>query len=196
MNTWWKISIWALIESGAYGNLGTQFENFSAAVLVLRSSLMSWYVRCAADNINADLTRVADLTTKMLGSANDKKLKTKGAETWGVALFLIEELQVRSHMLGDQGDRLRLAGEMLERVVRIWKMHDWTMPRDSAKERALAITSTILICSVHSTSLTEQISLSTRNTSLLSVDASPCRHRRNLILVSSVDAEHIEVFYI
>ena len=97
-------------------------------------------------------------------------------------------------MLGDQGDRLRLAGEMLERIGRVWKMHDWTMPRDSAKERALAITPTILICSVRSTSLTEQISLSTRNAPLLSVDASPCRHRRTLIVVSSVDAEHLEVF--
>ena len=74
----------------------------------------------------------------MLGTSGDPKLKTKGAETWGIALFLISELGTRSGLVGPDGDRLRVAGEMLEKVVRTWKAHDWTMPRAAAQEKARA----------------------------------------------------------
>lgn len=83
------------------------------------------------------LTRVADLTMSMLGEPNDRKLKTKGAETWGIALFLNSELQKYHHMLpGAEGSRLLNAGIALERVVRIWKGTGWTMPAALQKESA------------------------------------------------------------
>ena len=140
LNIWARIALWKLIESGAYGDLGTTAENIQAAVLVLRSSLMRWYVRYDRAH-DEDLTRVSDLTPKMLGSSSDQKLKTKGAETWGVALFVIDELRVRAHMLGADGDRLRMAGEMLEQIVRSWKAHDWTIPQAQIQEndRAFAL---------------------------------------------------------
>jgi hypothetical protein len=77
LNIWAKIALWKLIEAGAYGNLGTQAENLRAAALVLRSALMSWYKRYAADHKGENLTRVADLTVKMLGTSADPKLKRR-----------------------------------------------------------------------------------------------------------------------
>ena len=77
LNTWATKSIWKLILCGAYGNLGTASENLHAAILVLRDALMRWY----KDLTEEDLTRVADLTVKMVGKKDDQKLKTKGAET-------------------------------------------------------------------------------------------------------------------
>ena len=129
---WARITIWKLIDNGVYGNVGTRAETLHAAILVLRSSLMRFYVRYKKEHPREDVTRVADFTTKMVGSIGEPKLKTKGAETWGVALFLISEL--RNHRGMPDGDRLIRAGECLERIVRIWKAHDWTMPRPAAEE--------------------------------------------------------------
>ena len=56
------------------------------------------------------LTRLGNITPKMLGSNSDRKLKTKGAETWGVLLFI-------EHILSDEGRRARVganADELLE----------------------------------------------------------------------------------
>ena len=138
MNMWAKVTIWKLILSGCYGNYGTQDENALAATLVLRDLLMAFYKKHHEEHREDAITRVADLTVKMLGSANEKKLKTKGAETWGVALFLIYELPKRMSMLGGDGERLLQAGKQLEKIVRIWKANDWTMPRPAAQESAHA----------------------------------------------------------
>lgn len=138
LNIWCRISIWQLISSGSYGDVGNQGENVRMAVLVIRAALLNWYRQYEQDHPGETLTRVADLTPKMLGTQNDPKMKTKGAETWGVALFLIDELRVRAETAGEHGNTLRMAGGSLEKIVRIWKRNDWTMPRQDAQEKALA----------------------------------------------------------
>ena len=138
LNTWARIAIWKLITSGAYGHLGTQAENINIAVIVLRSALLTWYPKYEQEHPGEKLTRVSDLKPSMVGELHDQQLKTKGAETWGVALFLIHELEVRSALVGSEGETLRMAGQSLEKIVRIWKGHDWTIPLAAAKENALA----------------------------------------------------------
>jgi hypothetical protein len=133
LNVWGRIAIWKLLMCGCYGAHGTQTETLRAGVLVLRSLLMTWYPEHQSEH-NDDLTRVADLTVKMVGKQDDPKLKTKGAETWGISLFLIEQLRHFSHMLGSDGDRILIAGEMLEQIVRSWKAHDWTIPPAQIQE--------------------------------------------------------------
>lgn len=139
LNVWCKISIWKLILSGCYGALGTGTENIRAAVLVLRDRVMRFYQSRHRAFPKENLTRVADLTVKMLGSNDDPKIKTKGAETWGFTLFLISELEVQRRMLeGEDRARLIEAGELLVKIVRIWKDHDWTIPRAKAQESPCA----------------------------------------------------------
>ena len=48
--------------------------------------------RAAAAGHHAPLTEGSQVTPKMLGTSADRKLKTKGAETFGVLLFLLEVL--------------------------------------------------------------------------------------------------------
>ena len=43
LHTWCRISIWKLIESGAYGHVGTQPELVAIATMVIRSFLMNFY---------------------------------------------------------------------------------------------------------------------------------------------------------
>ena len=148
LNVWARTAIWQLILSGIYGQLGTKDENMAAAVLMLRSALMAFYTRHHAENPKDKLTRVADLTVKMLGKSTQHRLKTKGAETWGVALFLISELQSEKAGKLDDRDRLLLAGQALEKVVRTWQGHDWTIPRPACQENAHAQSIWIKLASV------------------------------------------------
>ena len=124
---WSRVTIWALISAGAYGDANTR-EGIFAAVLVLRSRLMRFYPVYERAH-QETLTRVADFTPTMIGSADNPQLKTKGAETWGVALFLIAELKEKYSMIpNSEGARLMHAGQSLEQVIRIWKGAGWVMP--------------------------------------------------------------------
>jgi hypothetical protein len=129
-----RFVLWRLILSGAYGHVGTSQESLIAVILVLRSNLMRFYPRYESQHKGEKLTRVSDLVPSMLGDANDQKLKTKGAETWGVCVFLIAELEQKNEFLGADGSRLLHAGQLLEQMVRTWKAHNWKMPASSIKD--------------------------------------------------------------
>ena len=64
----------------------------------------------------------------MLGTRQDPKCKTKAAETWGLALFLIDELRTHRERLGVNGCRLLLAGEALEHLVVGFRECGWVAP--------------------------------------------------------------------
>ena len=130
-----RLVLWKLIVHGAYGHTGTNHEHLSVAMVVLRSALMTWYP-VHEKKTGEVLTRVADLTAGMLGEPGDPKLKTKGAETWGIVLFVVEELKIKGGVLPpDDCTRLLHAGENLVRIARIWKSCDWTVPDDLQKDR-------------------------------------------------------------
>jgi hypothetical protein len=131
---WCRKALWHMILSGAYGSSGTGHENIIAAVLVLRNNLMKFYSAYDRANPGSTLTRVADLTPSMLGEHSDQKLKTKGAETWGVALFALSELKARSGILGLDGERLAHAGDALVGMINIWRGHGWKIPRPKRQE--------------------------------------------------------------
>jgi hypothetical protein len=135
LNTWCKVTIWKLIMRGAYGWVGRMDESITIAVVAIRNALMNFYRDYQRRFPKSNLTRVNDFTTSMIGKRNDQKLKTKGAETWGVCLFLIEEIKVRGNVL-DAEERMRLqqAGDHLEHIVRIWKTSNWTMDREQATQ--------------------------------------------------------------
>lgn len=131
---WCRLVIWKLLECGVYGILAGRAEAMQAAVLLLRSKLMRFYPKYEKEHPGEILTRVSDLTQSMLGEPSDHKLKTKGAETWGIALFLLSELQSMSHRIPVDGQRMIAAGEQLIGVIRMWKSHGWTMPAASSKD--------------------------------------------------------------
>ena len=125
---WCRCAVWTLLLNGAYGHAGENHEHLTISILVLRSNLMEWYP-AYEKRAKEKLTRVADLTPSMLGKPGEQVLKTKAAETWGLTLFLIEQLRLHYALLSpDEGVRLLNAGENLERIVRIWKSCDWTVP--------------------------------------------------------------------
>ena len=80
----------------------------------------------------------AYLTIKTFGSSNDRKLKTKGADTWGVLLFCVNFLRAPSSAARVGADHTRLleAAEMLVRIVNTMDTSGTTMP-PSRVERML-----------------------------------------------------------
>ena len=128
LNTWAKTAVWYLLLSGIFGHLHYADENLRAAVLVLRNSLIAWYKQRRADHPHESLTEISDLTVKMVGSRQEPKLKTKGAETWAFSLFLIDQLRKLGHVTGPDHVRLLHAGECLQRMVQIWGAYSWTIP--------------------------------------------------------------------
>lgn len=134
LHTWCKTSIWKLIESGAYGHVGTQPELIAIAANVIRSNLMIFYGKYQKDHPLSNLTRVSDFVPSMIGTFGDQKLKTKAAETYGVALFLIDEIESRGRCLGDE-DQLKLgqAGSHLIEMIKIWKTSSWRLDREQSQ---------------------------------------------------------------
>jgi hypothetical protein len=124
MNVWCRAAVWCLLLSSTYGNIGSADELLQNGVLALRHQLMQWYRTLAPTGT----TRVSDLTPKMLGTRSDTRCKTKGAETHGMLLFLIHQLETYSAMTGENGVRLLQAGRNLARMVDIWKSCTFKVP--------------------------------------------------------------------
>ena len=71
---------------------------------------------------------------KMLGTPDDPKLKTKGAETWGLVLFLTDMLQKYSAGLGEDVALLIEAGRTLIDVMGTMHMAGNTMTTAEVQE--------------------------------------------------------------
>jgi hypothetical protein len=130
MKTFCKHVLWYILLSGVYGALGTNEENLASAVLAFRHELMQWYKQHAVWN----LTRLSNFKIKMIGSSGEKKCKTKGAETYGLMLFLIHLLDRNGHSLGERGARYLAAGIALRRVTEIWKENGNLIPESAQQE--------------------------------------------------------------
>jgi hypothetical protein len=114
MHSFCRYVVWHLMLSGSWGGVGTADEVVTVAVEVFRISLVEWYKARARSFLAENLTRVQDVTPTMVGTVTNKRLKTKGAETWGILLFLIEALGQHLPRLGADGGSAARGGALLE----------------------------------------------------------------------------------
>jgi hypothetical protein len=131
LQKWCALAVWFLFESHIFGNIGTADEILQRSVSVFRSQLINFYPEYEAAHPGKTLTRVSDFTVKMVGSKADPKCKTKGAETFGVALFLVGCLAKFLNYLGADCNRLHLAGDALLKMVEIWTRSGRSMDQAS-----------------------------------------------------------------
>jgi hypothetical protein len=124
LKNWCKTAIWHLLLSGIYGALGNAEENILASLMILRHALHTFYRMPE----NAKLTRLHDLTQKMVGTQGTPVCKTKAAETYGFMLFLIKELRRHSARLSEEAVMLLEAGECLATITHIWNRHGKAIP--------------------------------------------------------------------
>ena len=118
MKNYCAYMMWFLINSGVWGQgRATESEQVLVAVGQIRKMLLVWYGVHHTAFPNDRLTQLQDLTIKMLGNKNRRTLKTKGAETWGVLLFIVFTLKRYGAVLGAVCPRLLAAGEALVKLV-------------------------------------------------------------------------------
>ena len=110
--------MWKILMSGLWGSFGpTEHERIRIACRMMRHQLFRFYERYQRDHPDKPLTRLSDLTTKMIGKYNDQKLKMKAMEIWGFLLFLISILEDHDGILGDEHDHLLLAAYQIQAYV-------------------------------------------------------------------------------
>ena len=127
MNVFCHDVLWLLIRSLHFGGVGTADEILELAVMTCRQKLLQWYKARHALYPTEQLTRVSDLTTSMLSDEDGRKVKTKAAETWGVLLFLLDELHTANlHIVPDATDLLA-AGRALENTIGLWDSCEWRL---------------------------------------------------------------------
>ena len=135
MNVFCRVTLWTLMLSGAYGTLGTAEENIQAALLVLKSRLFKFY-----KGYEGHLTEIGSFTKKMVGTSSEPKCATKGAETWGLLLFLLAELEsVGERVRVPDCQRLFQASSALKRMVLILRQHDWLIPEAKLRDARIYI---------------------------------------------------------
>ena len=129
MNTWVRTAIWALLKAGVWGVLaGTGDEQLHVAVNSLRSELYTWYAAYRKANPKQQITQVADLSSHLLGTEAHRVLRSKGAETYGLLLFMVDMLHKHGRNLPLEGRRLRSAGIALVEFIAIAKKNGIVLP--------------------------------------------------------------------
>jgi hypothetical protein len=101
MHVWCKNAIWELLDSDIWGAAeATGSEALIIRLSSLKSELLKWYGDYHELHPTANLSRVSNLTPKMVGASADKRrLKTKAMETFGICLFLVDSLEKYQHFL-------------------------------------------------------------------------------------------------
>jgi hypothetical protein len=117
-----RFVLWFLVDSRIWGEHGTQEESYLVNVAGLGAALKAWYARRHRERPGEGLTRVTDLK-KVMGSHDDRKLSSKGAETFGLLCFLVSLLETQRARLPAAAGPLLEACHALERLVEIWRDH-------------------------------------------------------------------------
>ena len=117
-----KMWIWELLTCGAFCSVGTLDEKVTGALGWLDSDLDHFYKRQAREKERETLTRVTSLSNKRVGKTDERKLATKGSETYGLLIWMIDLTETAGHLLSERAHRFCDAGRLLTRIVEIWRV--------------------------------------------------------------------------
>ena len=129
-------------------------EQLLRCIEILKHELFQLYAARHQPNPREGITRLGNITPKMLGSNADRKLKTKCAETWGVLLWLEHLLsnEERRARTGDEADVLPEASQCLIQIVNVMNACGINMPQEQiemmlgAWKRFLSLTEDVQEC--------------------------------------------------
>ena len=113
--------MWLLLMSGAWGRSSTLVETANVAMLACSHELKKFYKKQRQSGSREKLTEIKRFGKRQLGKHDDRHLRSKGAETFGLLLFLVEQLRAHLVFLGEEAPRLLAAAEALVLLVRTWE---------------------------------------------------------------------------
>ena len=118
---------------GLFGRHGTQEEVARTNLIALGMALDAFYKQRHRARPGETLTCVHDLS-KCVGDPSARKLLTKGHETYGVLLFLIDFMQTHLARLDETGPKLLGACRSLARIVEIFNGNGANIPPNAIQE--------------------------------------------------------------
>ena len=121
MNVYCRVAVWYLLQSPAFAGPGATDEALQTAVMAFAFELQEFYKTYAKAHPEEVLTRCTDFTMKMVGTRDGPKLKTKGGETFGILIFVLELLDRYKAKLDHDGIRLQRAGKAMLNIIRVWQ---------------------------------------------------------------------------
>ena len=123
--------MWMLLTCGIWGYVGTLDEQIQVAIVAMSNQLDAWYKRRHERNPQKQLTRV-HMRKSRIGTHADPACKTKGAETYGLFLFLMDILSTSMGLVPDPGkaDLLLRGGRALDEMLQIFRAADFRLTAD------------------------------------------------------------------
>jgi hypothetical protein len=92
MLVWCREALWAMLLARVWcGETGTEHESILLQIALLKVELFRFYTE--QQQLGHSVTRIANLTAKMVGTSGSKALKLKAMETLWVCKFLITALE-------------------------------------------------------------------------------------------------------
>lgn len=128
--------VWRVIEVNAFQvQRGvTEDELVQLTILQMRGALWAWYAARHRDRPDENLTRLHDLTPKMVGSKRKPRFKAKAAETWGFLLFSQSLAQRFRDCLGETGPLWGEAAGCLIRYIEVCRKSPRVLPASALQD--------------------------------------------------------------
>ena len=124
---WGKIAIWYIILADVYGRITSIDADLDNAIRVMRAALTKF------ESQNKLLTKIHDINRKSIGSKTKPALKTKGAETWTLMLFLLDQFKKHEGRLGREGKDIFDAGDQLRKMNEIFHASGPVVSKDDQR---------------------------------------------------------------
>ena len=119
--------VWVLLMEKVYAHGSNMDDLIANSLICMMARLHSMYKRRAKEHPAENLTRLHRCSRKMVGDPNSHKMKTKASETFGLLIFLVEELSsLRAGRIPDPANLL-LGGQSLLNLVDIWNAAGWRL---------------------------------------------------------------------
>ena len=122
----------ALVSNAWCSDYQTLDEQFTVSVDRLRSDLFYWYKKIAPK----DVTRLGDLTKKMVGTRNHPQLKTKAMETWGLLLYCDHLIRSRPNIVTA---KMKIGVESMIGIVSIMRNNGMEIPQQQLQVRTFVL---------------------------------------------------------
>ena len=122
-NAWCACVIWIIIDSDLLVSAHNIDEKLDLFVLRLKTLMRQFYT--TQRDLGVLLTRVGDWSVKMLGTRDQKSIRTKGMETYGVLRFLISLCETLPAL--PQQQTWVLSGRCLVDLIELWRGAAWRL---------------------------------------------------------------------
>lgn len=129
-----KHILWFLLMANIFKLADTSEENLVTAILLLRGEMFDWYTKWESEHPSDQVTKMGDLTLKMIGrTAATSKLKLKAMETFWFLRFLLDLLQRYLNQLPPVAERLMEAGHCLCEYINLLRNCGTNVPVETAR---------------------------------------------------------------